>query len=165
MELMVVMAIIGVLTIIGLGSFQGSQQKARDAQRKSDLKQMTTALETYYNDAGEYPLSNSSGEIVGCGTISSPTACSWGESFATNTTTYMVELPEAPASQQYDYISDGDSYAIFARLENGRDPDIPEDTDGIDQVYDGTDCGTGVCNYGISSPNIRPTEKASLTTP
>ncbi|MFA6512195.1 MAG: type II secretion system protein [Patescibacteria group bacterium] len=49
-ELLVVIAIIGVLSAIGLVSLNGAREKARDAQRVSDLAQMSTALVLYYDD-------------------------------------------------------------------------------------------------------------------
>lgn len=49
-ELLVVIAIIGILSAIGLVSLNGAREKARDAQRKSDIGQMNTALALYYDD-------------------------------------------------------------------------------------------------------------------
>lgn len=43
-ELLVVIAIIGILASIILASLNTARQKARDARRVSDLKQMTTAI-------------------------------------------------------------------------------------------------------------------------
>lgn len=54
-ELMVVIAIIGILTSIGLVSFSGARAKANDAKRRADLKTLQTALEGYYNDNNAYP--------------------------------------------------------------------------------------------------------------
>ncbi|MFC1687578.1 type II secretion system protein [Patescibacteria group bacterium] len=49
-ELLVVIAIIGILSTIGLVALNGAREKARDAQRKSDLAQVRTALALYYDD-------------------------------------------------------------------------------------------------------------------
>ena len=46
-ELLVVISIIGILAALSLVSFTTSQRQARDAQRKSDLRQYSTALEGY----------------------------------------------------------------------------------------------------------------------
>lgn len=54
-ELMIVIAIIGVLTSIGIVSFSGARAKANDTKRRAELKQIQTALEAYYNDNGKYP--------------------------------------------------------------------------------------------------------------
>jgi prepilin-type N-terminal cleavage/methylation domain-containing protein len=54
-ELLVVIAILGLLTTIALVSLGGARSKARDARRLSDVKQMQTALELYYNASSTYP--------------------------------------------------------------------------------------------------------------
>lgn len=46
-ELLVVIAIIGILASLGFFGFQTAQKKARDAQRKNDLKEVKQALEAY----------------------------------------------------------------------------------------------------------------------
>lgn len=57
LELLVVIAIIAILASVGLGSYTRSQRKARDARRRSDLKQIQNALEQYYSINGSYPNS------------------------------------------------------------------------------------------------------------
>lgn len=56
-ELLVVIAIIGVLSSVVLSSLNSARQKARDAQRVSNLTEVRTALEMYYHDNGSYPNS------------------------------------------------------------------------------------------------------------
>ena len=48
LELLVVIAIIGILSGAVLVSLQGARSKARDAVRKSDIRQVTTAMQLYY---------------------------------------------------------------------------------------------------------------------
>lgn len=55
-ELLIVIAIIGILSGFAMVSVQGNLQKARNAQRRNDLKQIQTALQAYYNDHGQYPV-------------------------------------------------------------------------------------------------------------
>src|SRR5579872_5421721 len=57
-ELLIVLAIIGVLTGLLLANFIGVRERARDAQRKSDVKQIQTALELYRQDNGTYPIAD-----------------------------------------------------------------------------------------------------------
>lgn len=54
-ELLVVIAIIGVLASIVLASLNTARRKGRDAKRVSDIKQIQTALELYFDSYGEYP--------------------------------------------------------------------------------------------------------------
>ena len=57
-ELLIVVAIIGVLFTLAIVSFTGAQKQARDSQRKSDLNQYRAALENYANSTGGvYPQS------------------------------------------------------------------------------------------------------------
>ncbi len=56
LELLVVISIIAILISMGIVSFSTAQQKARDAKRKSDLKEIQVALEQYYSVCGsQYP--------------------------------------------------------------------------------------------------------------
>jgi prepilin-type N-terminal cleavage/methylation domain-containing protein len=55
LELLVVIAIIGVLASIVMASLNSARSKARDAKRLSDVSQIKTALELYFNQYGYYP--------------------------------------------------------------------------------------------------------------
>lgn len=55
-ELMVVVAIIGVLMSAGILAFSNAQQNARDARRRADIDAIAKALEQYYqNNNFVYP--------------------------------------------------------------------------------------------------------------
>lgn len=54
-ELLLVLAIIGILVTIGLISLQGIREKARDAARAADLSQMRLGLALYFLDHEQYP--------------------------------------------------------------------------------------------------------------
>lgn len=54
-ELLVVIAIISLLASVILVSLNSARAKARDAKRDADLKQVSTALEFYYDKYGRYP--------------------------------------------------------------------------------------------------------------
>lgn len=54
LELIIVMAIISLLAGFGVSQFPGLQKSSRDTQRKSDLKQYQTALESYANRKGGF---------------------------------------------------------------------------------------------------------------
>lgn len=160
-ELMIAVVILGILSVIGIGSFTSTQLKARDSKRKRDLAAISSALETYYNDYGTYPDNNDNGEIMGCG---DQEACEWGESWQDqNGTVYMVQMPKDPNSEfTYSYFADstGKYYRIFARLENRLDPSIPKiegkggNTNAIYSEASGTKgCNNYGCNYGVTSTN------------
>lgn len=131
-ELLIVIAIIGVLATIVTVSLGSSQQRARDAQRKSDLKQIANALEIYFNNNAGYPNDNS-GAITGT---------SWGGAWSS----YMRVVPADPtATPQYCYDRvTGNSYDLFARLENPNDPDKSASTF--------TCNGVATYNYRLQNP-------------
>ncbi len=54
-ELLIVIAIIAILAGLVLNNFQGAQAKARDTQRVTDVNNVHTKLEEYYNDNNGYP--------------------------------------------------------------------------------------------------------------
>lgn len=58
-ELLVVIAIIGLLSTLSIIALNNARMKARDAVRTAAVKQMQTALELYYSDAGGYPCTAS----------------------------------------------------------------------------------------------------------
>jgi len=163
-ELLIVITIIGILSSIGLNSFTSSQVKGRDTKRKAHLKQLTDAFEAYYNDKGEYPSDDGSGNVMGCG-VDAEAACTWGTSAFVNTTTttvYMILMPEDPTTgRNYFYdaaavASLNTQYQLYARLENTLDQAVPKNGSDEPQAYPSTTCSattpTG-CNYGTSSTN------------
>lgn len=54
-ELLIVIAIIGILAGLVLNNFQGAQAKARDVQRRTRVNSIHSKLEEYYNNNGGYP--------------------------------------------------------------------------------------------------------------
>jgi type II secretion system protein G len=159
MELIVAMALLGILSVMVLGSYTATQRKKNDIKRKSDLSQMGKALELYYQDFERYP-SATGNQMNACGATGSST-CTWGTSRMENQSTgviYMAKLPKDPlGGQTYYYMSDatGTYYKIYAKLENTDDQD----------AYAGAyadplspDCSTSAttvgCNFGVSSTNV-----------
>ncbi len=123
-ELLVVISLIGILATLLVANLNAGRGRSRDAQRKSDLRNIATALRLYYNDRGEYPANNSSDEIVACSSYTSPTACVWGAEWAVSTTVYMPILPKDPLTGQtykYEVGSGSDTLTLFACLENESD--------------------------------------------
>lgn len=132
-ELLVVIAIIGLLSTLAVVALNSARQKARDAKRVADIKQIQTALELYFNDASTYPSQSATLGVAArdvlclatgtctpgtnCGFVSSAGAC------GTNATVYMGLVPSNPvptaaAGGVYDYSSSGgSSYTITFGLE------------------------------------------------
>lgn len=167
-ELLIVMVILGILTTIVGSSFRTSQQKAHDSRRKTDLESLGKALEVYYNDKGNFPPAVG-GEMVGCG-VGDAEVCDWGGEFTDAAgTVYMTKIPsESSTARNYYYVTEGgqnQSFALYARLENDLDKDIPKNASDSNQYYDGSNCGSSFsgCNYAISSTNTSPEVFHALT--
>ena len=54
-ELMIVIAIIGILAAIAIPQFASYRQKSYNSASQSDLRNVKTNLEAYYADYQEYP--------------------------------------------------------------------------------------------------------------
>jgi type IV pilus assembly protein PilA len=54
LELLVVLAIIGILAAIAIPQYATYKQGALDSQAKSDLHNMATVMEAYYGSVGTY---------------------------------------------------------------------------------------------------------------
>ena len=63
-ELLIVIAIIGILATLVLTNFQGAQAKGRDTVRKNDINSLYQKLEEYYNEKGGYPNGNISTTVL-----------------------------------------------------------------------------------------------------
>lgn len=57
-ELLVVIGIMTVLTGMAVFNFNQSRVRARDIQRKNDIKQLQNAMELYRNDNNAYPVAD-----------------------------------------------------------------------------------------------------------
>jgi type II secretion system protein G len=121
-ELLIVIGIIGILSTLLMANFVGVRQRARDSQRKADLRQMQAALELYRADIGSYPLPGGSTRI---NSVACPSSSSLSNASAT--VTYMQEIPCDPNgataynSGNYYYNSNGTTYTLAACLENTSD--------------------------------------------
>lgn len=119
-ELLIVIAIMGILTMITVSQFQTAKRKANDVARKGDLNAVAKALQMYYADYGVMPDASDSvnGGQIKVGTNVIP----WGGSFTDNSGyVYMKTLPiENKDGWSYCYKTDANKtkYALFAMLEN-----------------------------------------------
>jgi len=117
-ELLVVISIIGILAALIMVNFNAARERARDAQRKSDLDQVKKALRMYYNDNNSYPAT---GSLI------------WGSIFqsAGGNMVYMKALPHDPSwkkdgDSDYNYTqtANGQDFCLWAGLENRSDGDM-----------------------------------------
>lgn len=153
-ELLIVISIIGVLASLLMANFIGVRQRARDAQRKADLRQLQASLELYRADIGSYPATESfiAGSCLGYPDCNEETS-----------TIYMQQIPKDPMgdSQSYnsgDYCYDdldsvGTKYYILACLENSNDSQATSSDELPDDMVDclATSCSSGYF-YLVKNP-------------
>jgi len=105
-ELLVVIAIIGILAAIVLVSLSGARSKARDAVRQSDIRQISLAMEMYYDsNNGAYLQKDTVPDSIG---------------------DFLNPVPKDPSSTPsnpipYGWVSnmsDSSKYCVYATLEN-----------------------------------------------
>jgi len=122
-ELLVVITIIGILAGLLLVNFVGIRQRARDATRKSDLRQIQGAFELYRSDQGGYPTGVTCGSELAALNGSFSNNCTEG---TTGCTIYLKKVPcdpvnTAPNTYQICSYNGNASYALHTCLENSSD--------------------------------------------
>ncbi len=110
-ELLTVIAIIGILAALIMISLKLARAKARDARRKSDFESIRSALELYYDANNSYPSGDAS-----------TNSCSAPGTWITGLTpTYIATLSNDPINKWtgnwstalcYWYYGGGDNYKI-----------------------------------------------------
>ena len=66
LELIVVVAVLGILMAIAIQQFSLYRSRATDAAMRSDLKNAALAMESYYGEFLDYPASVNALRLVGC---------------------------------------------------------------------------------------------------
>jgi type II secretion system protein G len=112
-ELIVTIVVIGILAGIMIVSYNGIQQRSRDATRDSDVTQLKIALEKYHADQSQYP--SVCADNLGCAVslLSAPLA------------PYLSKIPHDPSypvdsTNDYQYVRSAtanDAYAILVHYE------------------------------------------------
>jgi prepilin-type N-terminal cleavage/methylation domain-containing protein len=114
-EILIVVAIIGMLSsivLVGLGSFRS---RGRDARRAADLREIQNALELYYARYGSYPNPYNNENVVSLGLPSKGIG--------------VTKIPADPGDGIYRYGSNGKSYVLGATLEEQSAAILSDDID------------------------------------
>ncbi len=123
-ELLIVIAIIGLLATLAIVSLTSAQQKARDTKRVADIKAIQTALELEWNDNPGYPNSTSATNPVS----------DWA-TLGTALSAYVSGLPMPPGNPSgdvYTYVvnhNNDNQYYIAATLEDSGHQALTQDVD------------------------------------
>ena len=89
-EVLIVVAIIGILTAILVANYNDARKNSRDKIRKSELKEMQLALELYKSQNNSYPAS-----------------------LDTLVPTFVPSVPLDPSGGSYVYSSNNSSYKLM----------------------------------------------------
>ena len=129
-EMLIVIAIIGILASVVLVGLGPVQKQGRDARRISDLRQTQNGLELYFNKNGRYPAATDWPSLK--------TALIGGSIGVSN----VPSDPRNVAPYQYQYATNatGDSYVLGAQLEDVNNPALNDD---VDSTVLGINCGSG----------------------
>ena len=73
-ELLIVVAIIGILAAIAVPNFLNAQIRAKVSRTMSDIRSLSTALEMYHTDHGDYPEGRATWQIFGLNRLTAPIA-------------------------------------------------------------------------------------------
>ncbi|TSC51792.1 MAG: prepilin-type N-terminal cleavage/methylation domain-containing protein [Parcubacteria group bacterium LiPW_72] len=164
-ELLVVIAIIGLLATIVTVSVNSARKKARDAKRVADLKQIQTALEIFYDQYGQYPVT--AGHTYWDGhwmafqnCLQTGTGCyNYGAGSISPYTPIIIKVPQDPLDSDpnsanngttYYYAwpagcGNGQSYRLAAYLETPNHPALANDLGGSFYNNNGGCDGQGYC--------------------
>lgn len=100
-EMLIVIAVIGVLASLTLPAINNARSKARDTRRIADLHSIRTVLETYVNEKATYPKDIYDSSIFNAGVI-----------------------PNDPLGGEYMYKKSASGYILGSCLENDRSADV-----------------------------------------
>lgn len=158
-ELMVVIAVIGILAAVALISLTGLQKSARDSARRSNMSDYATALARYYQDNQAYPAQAGAGadnDNAGTG-IFSATSVLVSSNYMPKVLkdpvvgTSACKLTSASATQtcQYSYFATVTNFTLFAIME------APSASNGVFYITDkGSRANVGVaCTAAVDATN------------
>lgn len=99
LEIMVVVAIIAILSTVVVVNLVGKVDDAKLARAQSDIQSLTSALQLYKLDNGQYPSTQQGLEALMQRPSGNPPAPNWKP--------YVSKLPSDPWNQPYQYLSPG----------------------------------------------------------
>lgn len=117
-ELMTVIAIIGILSATIFVGFESSRKRARDSRRITDVDQIALGLEMYYTRCRSYPATLTGSAVA----QASGSSCAGTPGVPLST--YLPTVPNDPTNTDpylyvYGVATDGKSYVVRATLEQG----------------------------------------------
>lgn len=131
-EILVVVAIIGILAAAIVVTVNSARVSSRDSKRIADLKELQTALQFYFDKNTTYP--DTLDDLVTGGQI--------------------AQVPLDPSTRQqyfYDLVGGGSGFHLAANLEDPKNKALKSDKDSVSDSINGadgtianpSDCGGG----------------------
>ena len=125
LELLIVIVIIGILALLIIPNITSAPKKARDTQRKTDLRAIQKGLEEYFVSNNSYPGTGGIADAV----LGSSNGTGPLDNAQNGATPIMKTVPKDPkggATQPYVYYytpsgTPASSYKLDGCLENGSD--------------------------------------------
>ncbi len=142
-EMLVVLAIIGILSTLAFVAVNAARARSRDSKRAADIKQIQTALEIGYTELQAYPFGTNCGNgtlpcsamlgdntVVGgsatatilCKDTNTPPNPIWTNDATKCAAPYMGKVPANPIPNGSSYLynsTDNAHYSIVFTLEGG----------------------------------------------
>lgn len=121
LELIIVIAVIGLMATLAVLSLQSARARTRDAQRISDVTALRNALTGYWLEKASYP--SSGGVDLGkAGTNTGALSSAVGgftDASQTQGTVYLPHVPTGPKQNEfYRYKANGNAYSICFQTES-----------------------------------------------
>ncbi|MCL4406106.1 MAG: type II secretion system GspH family protein [Patescibacteria group bacterium] len=145
-EMVIVIAVIGILMGLVFNGTRSVQANARDTRRQADLKKVQTYLELYFNKCGHYPVTTFTIPADSCKITAAPTYNQL-VTLLESTVASGGEMPHDPITtpgHEYQYGVDiaagqqGFDYVLGAQMEKG----VPTGGVTTDPLYGIAGCGT-----------------------
>jgi type IV pilus assembly protein PilE len=126
-EILVVIALIGVLAGLLIVSFQGVRKSARDGRRKADIEQIRAGLEMCRQQTRSYPVGTNYLSVAACSNL------------------FPSSIADPLPGYQYYYNSNGTTFILCAYLEGGA---LSTNCSSCAS----NSCGSVNCNYSTCNP-------------
>lgn len=128
-EIMMVVAILGILIAVVVPTLIGRDQDARRTAQKADIRSIGQALDIYHMQNGHYPSTDQGLEALVTKPTGHPEPRSWGPA------PYLRKYPVDQWGNEYVYLEEGHTFELMSLgadgVEGGEDYDADIRYDGL----------------------------------
>ena len=114
-EIMMVVAILGILIAIVVPNLIGQDQQARRTAQKADIRNIGQALDIYRMQNGHYPSTDQGLEALVTRPTGHPEPRSWGPD------PYLRWYPVDQWGNEYVYVAEGHTFELLSLGADGRE--------------------------------------------